>query len=183
MYWNDIKLITHDLSTGLSCEVPESCFIPEQYGRNLNYNIQALPCVLNHTHWEKLCTWMNRLMYVMHPLIPVLSTARSAVRPANFCLPLITPNIRCTSLVVWSKFRISLFQYMSLLTATDGSVLYNGLMQKVEALKVYTHICEKCGNAKCKLDCLDQITQMLPHTQWNYLQRKKMLHMKRESSE
>lgn len=54
---------------------------------------------------------------------------------------------------------------MSLQMAADGSVLYNGLMQKVEALKVYIYVCEMYVNAKCKPDCLDQITQTLPHTQ------------------
>lgn len=54
---------------------------------------------------------------------------------------------------------------MSLQMATDGSVPYNGLMQKVEALKVHTYVCGKYVNVKCKLDCLDQITQTLPHAQ------------------
>lgn len=46
--------------------------------------------------------------------------------------------------------------------ATDGSVLYSGLLQKVRAMKVYAYICEKYVNVKCKLDWLDQIIQSLP---------------------
>lgn len=45
--------------------------------------------------------------------------------------------------------------------ATDGSVLYNGLLQKVRAMKVYAYICAKHVNVKCKLDWLEQTIQSL----------------------
>lgn len=103
--------------------------------------------------------------YATHPLTPGLCTASSTARPANCCLCLIIPNITGTSLVVWSKFRISPFLYVSLWMATDGSVLCNVLLQKVRAMKVYAYTCEKYVNVKCKLDWLDQITQSLPQVQ------------------